>query len=1497
MGKTQKIFNILSILVIISMMAAPVLAQPVPASSTGIDSEVSPQSIPTNPADDAQAALLLPPAEQPGGNSKLKAEKVEATVVEVDASKGNEAAVYFVQLMDPPAALYTGGIDGYAPTNARARGEAKFNAKAPESVAYMDYLDGVQAKTIAAVNQELGRAVDVTYQFKASLNGFSAMLTPDEAAKVAQMDGVKYINRGLEYHLDTDHGPEWMGAKGIWDGTATGGLPGTKGEGVVVGVIDTGIDPWNPSFLDVGGDGYDHTNPKGKYFGVCDPANTSPPSGTTPYSATLAAVCNDKLIGMWGYTGVNHGDPRDANGHGSHTSSTAAGNVVYNAVITTPTAVYTANISGVAPHANIVMYAACCTSDALAAAKEQVILDGVDVVNYSIGASSPSNPDAAYAKQWLAVREAGIFVATSAGNAGPAANTLNSPADLPWITSVGANSHDRTFLNSITVTDGTNPPLTLDGMSMTGPLTQPARVVFSSWYTANGAISADDARLCKDDIFSGTVDFGGAIVVCERGAYGRVAKGETVRDANAGGYILAQPEEFGGGPGSLAPDPHVVPAVHIDYYKYQQLKSYMAAAGNMISGTIAGSTMVVDGAKYGDVMAAFSSRGPNNAAGMGSVIVPAVTAPGRGIWAAYHQGHGGDGDYTYNVIQGTSMASPHVAGAGALLAALHSTWTPSEIESAMMLTARSPITDDNGLKATKPFTSGAGHVDLMAAGQTGLLMSIPAGGYTDTLPSAGGDITKLNRAALGNNKCLGNCSWQRTFKSVLTATATWTASVMADSGLAVTVDPASFTIPAGGTQVVTVTADASTLPMDEWAFGKVIWTSGGQAPDVHMPLAVKPVAGIIPDKIDITTRRDAGSVQQGGFQTLAASALTIRSYGLTSGTQDTRMMVEDPTHSDPYDNVNGPGAFFVTVDVQASDVMLIAEVTESEAPDIDLFVGSGTTPSEATQLCKSTTGSWDEYCDIKGKDLTPGTYWILVQSWDASSNPPDEVTLTYLTLGSDAGNMTVTGPASVAKNEAYTLTVKWDDDALKAGDNWYGAFDLGTDAGNAGNIGLVPVYLHRVDDDVTKSVIDTVTSGAVMTVTYAITVAPNVTDKDLTYWLTDTIPAGMTYVPGSASNGATYSSGQIFWSDILQTPVGATLGYAVSDSNTDPQCDTGFGGYVNLAAFGISPRSTIAGNNKAWKAFTGQNPIQFYGVNQTGIGFTDNGFLYFGEAPSTPWPANTNIPNAANPNNIAPIFQNDMEIIYAAGTRGVSLANAGPDTSIIEYDDMQIAGGGTGRFDFEAIINSTIDNSPGAYELVFAYDNLSGTLPVSVSVGMENADASLGTQYLYGAPSGVITNGLMICYDYMSFSPQVITYKVTVPSACGGTFTNTVEHIVDNMGAKVDTAEYTLETCPVLDVNVVGGGQVWLDPLGTQAGTGNFYTSSYPVGTVVTATAIVTTNWAFSHWSGDFGSSGTAQIGSSVFPISTLVMDRSKAITATFVWSGPTIYLPVVMKQ
>lgn len=755
----------------------------------------------------------------------------------------DEPAVYIVQLVDPPLALYEGGIAGLAPTNPAARGETKLDAQTAASRAYLDYLDQERRQTIAAAERRLGRTLEIAYEYAITLNGFAATLAPAEAEQVAQLPGVAVVERETILEIQTDAGPAWIGAPSIWDGSATGGLPGTMGEGIIVGVIDTGVDPWNPSFAATGDDGYAHANPlgAGTYLGVCDPANTSPPAGVVVYDPTFP--CNSKLIGAWGYT-TSDDSPRDSNGHGSHTASTAAGNIVHNAVISTPTGIFTApTISGVAPHANLIVYDGCrdeggCPGSALSAARDQVVLDGVDVVNYSIGSTLPTFDPwfSAEAVSWLAVREAGIFVATSAGNSGPGEETLGAPGDLPWLTTVGANTHNRAFLNAITLDDGTHPTMTIEGRSMTGPSPAPAPVVFAADYAGALGIDPEDARLCADDIFPpGT--FSGEIVVCERGEYGRVAKGETVLRGGAGGYVLAQPEAIGGGPGALADDPHVLPAIHITYEGYQALQDYLSSAPGTVNGTIEGTTQDVNDS-HADIMGSFSSRGANRS--LPDIVVPDVTAPGVGIWAAYAQGAGGDGDYTFNAILGTSMSSPHVAGAAALLKAVHPEWSPSEIQSALMLTASPDLLDDDGVTPATPFARGAGQVDLRQAAETGFVMAVTADEFRDADPALGGDVKTLNLPSLGNEDCLGTCQWTRTISSTLDEPVTYTVTGMGDPGLDLTISPASFTLPPFGTQVLSITAETIGLPVDQWSFGRVVISATAPltVPAGHMPVAV-----------------------------------------------------------------------------------------------------------------------------------------------------------------------------------------------------------------------------------------------------------------------------------------------------------------------------------------------------------------------------------------------------------------------------------------------------------------------------------------------------------------------------------------------------------------------------------------------------------------------------------------------------------------------------------
>jgi len=1303
------------------------------------------------PAVDVSGSTEAKPVQQPPAPHKFEA--VEAEIVDI-----SEPAIYIIRLKDAPVASYRGGLAGFEATNPEVKGKVKLNVESEASVAYADYLEAEQAQAIMAMEQTVKRSLDVKYQYKYAYNGMAVELTPQEAAEIAQLPMIVNVARDYMLYPTTDVGPEWIGAFGIWDGDDTAGLPGTKGEGIIAGIIDSGINMDHPSFASVGDDGYVHTNPLGEdnYVGLC---------ATEPATYT----CNSKLIGVWDYI---DSDGIDAD-HGSHVASTVAGNVVYSPTIEADTITITATkISGVAPHANIIAYDVCgdsgCPNSATMAAKEQAILDGVDVINYSIGggASNPWTDEGALS--WLAVRDAGIFAATSAGNSGPGAETMGSPANSPWLLSVGASTHNRKFRGALIDMDGGDtPPADIEGKSIASGY-GPAEIVYAGWYTSTGA--ANDA-MCLDPFPADTFD--GEIVVCDRGEIARTAKGANVLAGGAGGYVLANDAASAN---SLNADAHFLPAVHITYADGEVLKAWLTQT-EVQTATIAGTTLAVDDS-YADIMAGFSSRGPNEATTLASSIIkPDVAAPGVDVFAATISG------VEYQSMSGTSMASPHAAGAAALIRALYPGWTPAQVQSALMMTAWTDLLKEDETTAADPFDMGAGRIDLSKAGQVGFVLDETTANFEAADPAEGGKPETLNLASFGNSQCLQECEWTRVLSSTKDYAVTWNASVEEADGMTLTVEPATFELAAYATQVITVSADVRGLPNDEWVFGRVMLiptTAYTEPVDAHFPVAVVPSTGVLPQMVQIETRRNAGSYLVEDLQALEITDLTINYYGFTRGDMTTESLYEDPTYGNPYDFATVPtGTFYITMTVGADGKRLVAEVLSSEAPDVDLFVGPGETPTASAEVCASTTPSWDEYCSVT--DPAEGVWWVLVQNWQGSGAQPDEIVLATAVLDDDAENMEVTGPDAVPEGDEFDLRVFWDIPTMEAGDIWYGALTIGTDGDNPGNVGTVPVDILRYADDVSKEAISPVWADGIAT--YQITIQPNVTGQDVMYYITDTLPAELTYVEGSATATAgtiNVVGNELTWSG---TMVGKGF-YEMSTSIEDSWCDTGFGGYVDLAGYGLMPDEGISGEG-VWSAFAGQNPIQFFGGTRQGLNFTDDGLVFFeGDLGDDP-EVNTSLPDPADPNDLLAILWNDMRIVYnAQDLRGVTLATAGADISIIEYDGVEPAGGGDNRYDFQAVIYSTIDNRPGYYEFVFAYDNFTG-YPDSATVGLENKDGTLGNELVYGDPSGVITDGLMVCFDY-SFNPVVITYKAHVDAdlEIGDTITNTVVHTTDNPGSK-----------------------------------------------------------------------------------------------------------------
>lgn len=757
-----------------------------------------------------------------------------------------ERSIYFVVLDDLSLPRYDGRLPGYPAVSSPPGEINKLAADHP----YAIYLAEKRSAFIDSAAARYDLTLSVEAEFAATFNGLAVELTADQALQLAQHPAVQHIEKEVIYTPLTDAGPDWVNAPALWQGLT--GLTATRGANIVIGIMDTGIDPWNPAFADLSGDGYDHTNPlgSGNYLGVCDSSNTAPPIGIVAYDPTFP--CNDKLIGVWGFT-PSDSNPRDTHGHGSHTAATAAGNVI-SAGISTSDGFYTATIQGVAPQANIIMYDVCsdsqnsCPGLAQQLAWEQILLDGVvDVVNYSIGSPDPTtNVWSDIASQtWLSIRDAGIFVAASAGNWGPELSTIGAPADLPWLTIVGAGTHSRAFAASITISDTMGSTLSFYGLTRNGE-SGLAPVVFAADYenqaNLSGGYTLDDVGRCSPGIFPpGT--FSGEIVVCRRdGLYSRVSKGQTVLDGGASGLILAQPEAASGGIGALVADAHVLPGAHITYSDYQNLIAFQTAApGGVISGTIATSQATFD-PLFGNHIARFSSRGPGSV--FSDVLAPAVFAPGVNVLSAHRQGSGGDGTSTFRLMDGTSMSSPHVAGAAALLKSIHPDWTPQEIASALMLTAQPVGIDTDGLNIASPFVQGSGQIDVGAAGASGLIMEITTADFEALNPAAAGrDPDTLNFPTLIDGDCQRICFWERTVTNGTTQSVTWTAAITTPVGTISSITPDSFTLAPNESITLQVSFNAGSQPSDmDWLIGEMVLTPDQtNISSARFPVAVYPI--------------------------------------------------------------------------------------------------------------------------------------------------------------------------------------------------------------------------------------------------------------------------------------------------------------------------------------------------------------------------------------------------------------------------------------------------------------------------------------------------------------------------------------------------------------------------------------------------------------------------------------------------------------------------------
>jgi hypothetical protein len=929
---------------------------------------------------------------------------------------------YIVTLVDIPAAAYRGTVQGY-PATRPAPGK-KFDATTSAAVKYRGFLKRKHDRLLAKVGAE------AYYDYTVALNGFAAHLTGKQAATLAKTRGVLAVTPDAVRKVDTFNSPGFLGLRDEGSLWAQVGGQDKAGKGVIVGVLDTGIWPESKSFAgkfvkrNAAGQVIPGQGVRATWRGICQEGER-----------WNAQDCNDKLIGArfyvsgFGKRDVDPSDffsPRDADGHGSHTASTAAGNAVPDVDVD---GTEFGDISGMAPAADVAAYKVCwtghlkrgipdgCADSDSAAAVDQAVIDGVDVINYSIGGTSEPGTFSAVDVAFLFAAEAGVFVATSAGNNGPGASTLGK-WPTPWTTSAAASTH---WIAEQKLVLGNGDQFI--GSSTTASLPDPTPMVAARDAGATG-VEADDSALC----LPGSLDpaqVTGKLIVCERGVNARIEKSFVSRDAGAVGMVLVNVT-----PNSLNGDLHAIPSVHIGNDAYEPLTDYLATAnpvGSIVPLDPGESTLEVP------EIAAFSSRGPSITTS-GDILKPDISAPGVDVLAAVSPVGPTHFGRNYDLISGTSMASPHIAGLSALLYQRHSDWSPMMIKSALMTTA----VDHASTDATEGgvFAQGAGFVQPNPAADPGIVFDsgiIDWLGYLETivgdLDAAFGttiptvDGSQLNQASIALGSLTGVETVVRTLTNVSDQEETFTPLVDID-GVTVAADPATVTIPAGESADVEITFTRDDAAADEYVTGSLTW-EGDNGHEARMPLAVRPVNVAAPAEV-------TGDGADGGVEVEVTAGFngTLGSdvHGLAGATPSAESVTVGPF--DDTDPVADADTDRFEVDAAGAKAIRF-DVDGAASADIDLWVYQ-VVDDEEVLIDLSADGDADETVTLR--DPEDGTYVAYVNGFAGDGN----YQWTQWVVGdADEGNLTVTPPSQpVTVGETVTFDLAWT--GLDPAQRWFG---------------------------------------------------------------------------------------------------------------------------------------------------------------------------------------------------------------------------------------------------------------------------------------------------------------------------------------------------------------------------------------------------------------------------------------------------------------------------
>ncbi|WP_068545419.1 S8 family serine peptidase [Thalassotalea crassostreae] len=809
--------------------------------------------------------------------------------------------------------------------------------------AYESHLLGSHQSLVSKLNAN-NINVEIRNSYTRALNGFTIKVDQQTAKSISEFSEVKTVARLGYSALQSYSLPKDVGVGEVWAGNTSLGNDKYRGEGMVIGVLDTGINSDHVSFSDeLTKDGY--TFPEVEQFiGDCANADDN--------------RCNNKLIGIRSYPldvpvpdvtynvkesdNFVHVDGEDYNGHGSHVASVAIGNNVDNVsrhlpsykewqYDGTPIKSTSYDVSGIAPHAQVISYQVCdakgnsssCPDEAVIKAIDDAILDDVDVINFSVAQLNGSaiNPYLdAVELAFLNAHQANIVVVTAVGNSGFDYGSADHPS--PWLLTVGVTDKSESYTTYTAVTDiaggdeDTRPKrqdgtlqVPIDefaaysgyiGEAFNGSLVAAETVVDTSEFSEQQFAELISCTNIPTNTYQST-----EIAMCLVDAEGNISYTNELSVAQTYQYMADQVKAAGAGGMIMVGSTAVSPNITVNYN--DNFPATFARAGVTESETnnifyqwvVESNTQNIEATatirpvievRYASLLGYMYDQATGYGPGKGvngEHLLPSVVAPGVNVMAAsadqrpYNE-FGLASDWLSR--SGSSIATAVASGSALLVKQAHPEWSPSEIISALTLTAKPAVHSSNVLElAPDAYTMGAGLINVERAINTGLVMHESVANYQNADPTLG-NISELNLPGLLELECFSNCSLTRTFTA--TKDATWRVEKFMDYASAdITVTPMEFTLKKGETQTITVDFRVSEETFREgWLFdnwfgldaddlesdiknnegsvtsGDIILSATDRSiPEVHLPIVVGSKLDVTNDYHAVSTDMNQGS--------------------------------------------------------------------------------------------------------------------------------------------------------------------------------------------------------------------------------------------------------------------------------------------------------------------------------------------------------------------------------------------------------------------------------------------------------------------------------------------------------------------------------------------------------------------------------------------------------------------------------------------------------------